>query len=187
MRTTKWAVLAVVFALSSAGLWSCKKERTQPPAQGPNAEAPEAQQTPSEEHIEQMREHCPMAMQGVRVEVSNIQGGIAMTFTTQEGDADNLRERVEHLAEMYEKRHERQGMMWHDMGGDMGHRGGHEAQRGMMPQVDTNVVEVENGARLELMPRDEANLDALREHVRMHQQRMQAGACWMLQEESEQY
>jgi hypothetical protein len=78
------------------------------------------------------------------------------------------------------------------MGGEgMGHGGrgmggegmgmGHMAGRAHMPAASNTVTDTDKGARLELRPTDPSQLDALREHVRRHQERMHSGECWMLQ------
>ncbi len=59
---------------------------------------------------------------------------------------------------------------------------GSGANMGMMPRAKATVTEVDNGVRLELVPVDASQLDSLREQLRWHQQRMQAGNCWMWQE-----
>ena len=54
---------------------------------------------------------------------------------------------------------------------------------GMMPAATATVEEVDGGARIVLMPTDPSQIEALRDHVRMHHERMQSGACPMLQTE----
>lgn len=148
--------------------------------------------------------NCPMAAPGdVNVSVADTKTGVALTFTTdQKGDVANLRQRAQHLAAMYTS-HSGQGMMmWRYMHGRgmgpgmmgrgmgpgqgmgpgmMGRRGmGQGYGRGPMPAANATVSDVDHGARIELVPKDTSQLDALRQRARMHQQRMAAGACWMM-------
>lgn len=140
--------------------------------------------------MEQLRMGCPMVVEAAKVDVKDTDGSIALTFTTASDNVDDLRTRVRHIARMYEMHGGRGEMMWHHMGGrtagEMG-RGdgagrGAMAARGTMPAVRTRVEEIDRGARLVLTPADPAQLVTLREHLRMHQQRMQSGECWMLQQ-----
>jgi hypothetical protein len=139
--------------------------------------------------MQQFRAGCPMVVKGAAVAVSDTEGGVALTFTTDKGDVGDLRARVEHMARMYEMHRGRGSMMWHQMGGgSMPHGGtgmgmGHMGARGAMPGASATVSEIEKGARLELKANDSSQLEALREHVRWHQQRMSTGECWMLQGE----
>jgi hypothetical protein len=140
----------------------------------------------------QLRAGCPMVVQGADVKVSDTEGAVALTFTTDTGDVADLRTRVQHMAQMYQMHHGQTGMMWHHMGGKAakgtGHGGpgmggedmGHMARRGPMPTASATMTNTDLGARLELRPSDASQLDALREHVRWHQQRMHSGECWML-------
>lgn len=141
--------------------------------------------------MEQMSATCPMVVEGAKVEVADTATGVALTFTTDsEGDVADLRERARQMAAMYESHGGRGGMMWHRMGRGMGRGMGAGAGRGMgagpghpMPAAKATVTEVDKGARVELVPTDAAQLDALREHMRFHQQRMSSGECWMAQDQ----
>jgi hypothetical protein len=198
MKTTKIIILATALALSSVALWACKKDNGQ---SGP-AVSPEAQQMQDQdqgaaadstgmqpEMMQQMKAGCPMLVQGVEVEASDTDSGVMLAFTTETGDVADLQQRVHHMAQMYQMHGGHGGMMWQHMGeGGMGHGGGHMghmAKHGQMPAASAQVTELKNGARLELTPTDPGDLVGLREHVRMHQQRMQSGECWMLQEQPE--
>ena len=101
---------------------------------------------------------CPMDVSGTQVATEDIDGGIAIVFTTT-GDVADLRARVSHLAEMH-KDHE-------------GHEHGHE-----MPAADAAESDVDGGARVELEAADAASVDALRDHVKEHVAKMQSsGTC----------
>lgn len=150
----------------------------------------EGTQPMSASSLNEMRSGCPMVVEGAEVSLEDADGGIAMVFTTKTGDVADLRQRVRNLAGMYEMHAGHGHMMWRHMGGGrhMGQGpgmgmmdGGMSEGYGPMPAVRTSVTQVRNGARLELTPADELNLESLRRHVRWHEERMQSGDCWMLQ------
>jgi hypothetical protein len=145
--------------------------------------------------MNKLQSYCPMAGQDVQTEVSDVDNGVALTFTTKTGDVDELRQRVRRMAEMYAARSSRREMHWQAMGrGGMGPGGGGPGRmmgaenkgamgrRGPMPAADTKVEEVEGGARIVLTPKDSSQLKALREHAHWHQQRMQSGECPVFQQ-----
>lgn len=186
MARTSLVVVILTLAVSA-----CRNDAQQTePASSPQARESSAQarmppgRGPGPGHgagMHGMTGACPMAVADVSVDVADTKDGVALTFTTREGDVADLRGRVQQMATMYEVHRGRGRMMWHPMGQGRGRGQGMQA-RGMLPAVAANVIEIENGARLELTPRDPAQLDLLREHMRAHQQRMQSGECWMLQE-----
>ncbi len=189
MGFARFQNLTIASMLAAAALWSCNEESAPEPEQS----AQHMQQPPSPmpagggDMMQQLRAACPMVVDGADVEVSDTDEGVVLAFTTQAGDADDLRARVEQMAQMYEMHRGQRGMMWHHMGGQGQGRGGpgtgmgHMTGRGPMPAATATVTEVDRGARLELRPTDVSQLEDLREHVRWHQQRMESGECWMLQ------
>ena len=114
-----------------------------------------------------MAEMCPMGVPGTTVAESEIAGGAGLSFTTTT-DVTELRRRVRGMAEM----HNQPGHGGMTGGGGM--MGG-----GMMPAASASSEDVAGGARLDFMPTDAAQLQALREHVRMCAHRMAAGECPM--------
>lgn len=173
-------------------------------------QAPSAMPGAVDGDLEQLRAACPMVVQGTAVTAADTEGGVALTFTTDSGDVADLRTRVRHMAEMYGMHQGQAGRMWHHMGGaGMGKGGsgmgsgdmmgsgspagddpasagggagmGHMAGRGPMPAASYTTTDTEMGARLELQPTDKSQLEALREHVRWHQERLNSGECWGLQ------
>jgi hypothetical protein len=152
---------------------------------------------------------CPMQVQGTKVEASNTDNGAALTFTTT-GDVAALRQRVTAMAEMHNTHHGgagaaagcpcpmRQGQAQgcacpaREAGPGQGGsgceacpkhgEGGKGMKRGMhMPASRVTTEEVEGGVRLVFTPTEEARLDALRESVRHHAERMSTGQCPMMQ------
>ena len=96
---------------------------------------------------------CPMHDGATTVSVVDLEGGVALTFTTAE-NVDALRAHVAHMAE----EHNRKGMM------------------------DARAVaeDVDGGARLVLTPNDPAQLATLRDHARAHAEGMRKGDCPMM-------
>jgi hypothetical protein len=190
MSSARFPTLTIASVFVAAALWSCNKNNaSEPEPAGPQAQEQTSSpmSTTGGGMTQELRAGCPMVVEGADVEVTDTEGGVALTFTTEVGDVGDLRARVQHMAEMYGMHRGRRGMMWHHMG----HQGrgragpgmgmGHMAGRGPMPAATATVTEIDRGARLELRPTDASQLEALREHVRWHQQRMESGECWMLQ------
>lgn len=146
---------------------------------GAGAEPEQPRATAGAEHGQEMHDHgggmhgqmmqgsdemaCPMMLEGAEVSVENIDQGVAMTFTTDRSeDVPELRERVRGMATMHEQH---AGMM---EGGMMGGQGGMSA----MPPSTVSVVDVPQGARLELVASEAADVDSLRQHASMHAEHM---------------
>jgi hypothetical protein len=143
-----------------------------------------------------LRDQCPTVGEDVSLEVSDTESGVALEFTTATDDVDDLWRRARHMADMYAMHDGHGQMMWHYMGGehmepDEGHGAGmmggpvgemmHEG--GPMPAADATVEDLEEGARIVLIPDDAAQLETLRQHARWHAERMRSGECWMLEEQ----
>jgi hypothetical protein len=97
------------------------------------------------------------------VSVENTDQGVAVTFTNDRSqDVVELRERVRGMAAM----HEHHAGMKSD--GMMGGQGGMSA----MPPSTVSVVDVPQGARLELVANEAADVDSLRQHASMHAEHM---------------
>ena len=192
MRVAHFVFATVLVVLSGSTLWSCNKDNTQSsPTARPQPEeqlSPQAMPAGGAGMMQQLRTGCPMVVQGADVAVSDTEGGVALTFTTDAPDVSDLRTRVRSMAQMYEMHRGHGAMMWHQMRGeDIGHGSGmgmeHMAGSGPMPAASSAVTDTDKGARIELRPTDASQLDTLRQHVRLHQQRMHSGECWMLQEQ----
>jgi len=131
--------------------------------------------------MEELRSGCPMAIEGTKVEATDTDSGIALSFSSDKANISELRRRVRHLGHMY-KMHRFQGrMMWHRMLGGAGDaKRMHRSVEGHMPGVSARVEETPEGARIILDAKDKDELDAVRNHGRWHQERMQSGECWMM-------
>jgi hypothetical protein len=105
-----------------------------------------------------MMQGSPMMMGDVEVTASDTETGIAVLFTSKTGDVDEVRQRVEHMADMY----------------------GNPAAGGMMMRRNltpgTAIYEaVPGGARVTLTPKDAAQLDEYRAQVRARVNMMKDG------------
>jgi hypothetical protein len=137
-------------------------------------------------------EACPMMVQGASIDVEDTADGVALRFTSSTpADVDDLRNRVQHMARMYEMQTGEEGqagsMMWHRMGHmradqDQGAAGQQQGPTGVMPAAVATVEEIDNGVRLVLKPKNNEQLSTLREHARDHERRMESGECWMAQQ-----
>ena len=184
-------VIAVVALLAAGAATSASSSEPESPAVG----------SPGHEHAKaSMGDMCPMRVQGTTLTATDVEGGIALEFTTSTGDVAELRKRVRQMAEMHNS---------HDMGGgeevvagspaDVGSQHEHAAGagtgagrepsshqgmmmgRGMkMPAATATANDTDGGARLVLRPNNATQLDALREHVRTHAARMAHGDCPMM-------
>lgn len=126
---------------------------------------------------------CPMRVEGTQVTASDVEGGIALTFTTATGDVSELRQRVQRMAEMHgQSGHMPMGPGGAAAGPGQGHHGTRMGHGMRMPEATTSIEEVPGGSRLVLRPKDPAMLGALREHARQHSEHMQGGACPMMAE-----
>lgn len=186
MRVYRLVELAVaVFAAMTAGCASTSG--------GQPAPAARAAPAPAHEHGMGAMAMCPMQVPGTKVAAADVEGGVALSFTTSTGDVSDLRQRVRRMAEMHNQHHSGGMMMGgHHGPGEHEHEGGsaagHECCGGammrggmtMMPAATASAEDIQDGARLVLRPTDPAQLGALREHIRMHAARMARGECPMM-------
>ena len=100
---------------------------------------------------------CPMMVDGAQVAVSDAGGGVAMVFTTKDGDVEDLRARVENLAEAHQR-------------------------GGMMPMADAQVraEDVEGGAQLIFVPVSAEQVETMRVYVQRAAAELGSGDCGML-------
>ena len=147
-----------------------------------------------------MADMCPMQVAGTSVRTEDVEGGVAIAFSTT-GDVAELRRRVAHMVEMHDRsagggRQHGMAMHGHQGSAAPGHHhhgsppaaGGQAPGRAMggpgmsgprMPAADARSEDVEGGARMVLTPRDPTELTALREHTRQMAERMATGECPM--------
>lgn len=136
---------------------------------------------------------CPMQVAGTTVTSKDIEGGVAIVFTTSAGNTVALRERVQRMAERHNHKYAGGGMMMADHAPGnamkMGHRGlGSGMMKGggmRMPAATAAVEDIDGGARLVLRPKAPTQLEALREHARMRADRLARGDCPMMSPDAE--
>jgi hypothetical protein len=164
------------------------------------AEAEEAEGEEAEGDRAGMK-HCPMADEDTEVAAENTENGVAMVFTTT-GDVDELRERVQWMAQHHGKMKDHGKMKGHGKkkghakmeGKKKGHakmegkKKGH-AKHGMMaksmPQATVTAEEVDQGMKLVFSSDDEKAVEKLQKHIGQHVEQVKAGGCPMKYDKSE--
>ncbi len=145
-----------------------------------------------------------MDVPGTQISAVDTVSGESLTFTTTPDRAAELQRRVHGMADMHNQHHAAGGMMGGSMhegmmgnagaGGTMGgsmHEGmmGHAGAGGttggtsgmmMPPPSHTAVVDLPNGARVDVTPEAPADLERLQSAVRQHAQHMQQSGCGMM-------
>lgn len=130
-------------------------------------------------------EACPMEVPGTTVSAQDVEGGVALAFTTSSPQVDEVRRRVQHMAAMTEGEgiDDTQGKTPAETGEHEGmhegmHEGAKEETAPLAEVVDSATAEnIENGARLTLRTDDPAELAQLRQRAREHAQMMARGEC----------
>lgn len=175
-----------------------EQAQTQQQADEHAAHHPEGQQAGAEQMADKqqmMAQMCPMQVEGTTRQVVKLDDSVAMDFTTT-GDVEELRQRVQKMAQMHEKMHADGGMMhgqMHGQHGQMQHGQMHgqmtEEQRQMrqqmmqmMSDVTVETEEIENGMRMKFTPKDAAQADKMYQMMQKHAQMMEGnGQCPMMQ------
>jgi hypothetical protein len=190
---TMCRTVAVLWVSLLAGLGCASEQRATSPAAAPGEAATEVERPPT-------AELCPMNVPDTEVQVEDYGGGVALLFTTETGDVEELRRKVQQFAELHNAHYQNPRMVhggqwqgWErrdaleegraeSKGGPMGwHR---QATPGLAPEDSARleqpvvgsvakVVPTENGARLILEPTHPQHLEQLKQHVREHASRMQ--------------
>src|SRR5690554_215737 len=108
---------------------------------------------------------CPLVVDNVRVEIEEVPTGAALNFRTTDGDVDELQERVEQMARMYEQHDSTRGtVMWQHhshMRGGMDQQGQQQEQAQqreqqgqamrVIPPSTAMVEDLDDGARMVLI------------------------------------
>ena len=125
---------------------------------------------------------CPMDVPGTTVSAVDVDGGIALAFTTDTEHVTELRTRVHELADMHEKGTCPGHAHGPHMGQGMGQGARGEGNPGeAMIDATAAVEDTPSGALLVFKPRDALALDSLREQVRKRAERMADHSCPMMQ------
>lgn len=112
---------------------------------------------------------CALGVPGATVAAADTIGGLSLTFTAKDRTPE-LRARVKDAAAMFGKgEHLGQG---HE--GTHGHGGGHGLHAESLPKATATVEEVDGGARIDFMPADQADREALRAQLRERETAMNA-------------
>jgi hypothetical protein len=143
-----------------------------------------------------MAKMCPMKVEGTTRQVVKLDDAVVMDFTTT-GDVEELRQRVQKMAQMHEKMHAEGGMMHGGMHGEQGQMQHGKMQNGkmtekqrqmrqqmmqMMSDVTVTTEEIDAGMRMKFTPKDAAQADKLYQMMQKHTQMMQEnGQCPMMQ------
>ena len=159
------ALSGMVVAVLLGGCASTSGARSEPTTDSTAAPADQ-----SGMNMKMMAEKCPMKVPGTTVAATDVEGGVALAFITSTGDVAELRQRVRGMAEMHNHHHATGGMMNGGMmNGDM-----------MIPAATASAEDIKGGARLVLRPKEQSQLEALREHARKHAGQMNTGECPMM-------
>lgn len=146
-----------------------------------------------------MAANCPMNVQGTSVQAENIAGGAALVFVTT-GDVAALRERVRNMATSRESTSMSEPL---EMGLNQPTRPGDaegsavgakigdaddgvsaggmsdESMSGEPVDVDTQVEDIDDGARLLLIATNPSDVETLRTQTEQQAERLTAGECPM--------
>lgn len=187
---------------AQAGAPAAQIEQTQGPMMdAPAAHHPDGQEagtTQANDHQQMMQQMCPMQVEGTTRKIVKLDNAVALDFTTT-GDVDELRRRVQKMAQMHEKMHGEGGMMQGQHGqmqggqGQMMHgemhgqmtdeqRQMHQQMMQMMSGVTVRTESIDGGMRMVFTPKDATQVDRLYEMMERHSQMMgEYGPCPMMQ------
>ena len=104
--------------------------------------------------ITQVGSSCPMMVQGATVSMRDAQGGVALVFTTQSGDVEELRARVEKMGEVH-----------------------HSTNMMPMADAEVRVEDVVDGAQLVFIPADIEQVEMMRLHLQKAATELESGEC----------
>ena len=136
---------------------------------------------------------CPMDLQGTNVRVEDTRNGVALTFTTgDKGSIDQLRDHVRQFSEQLTQartssstetqERQRDRTSADTLEGESRRSDEQNAQRQMMEQLrnvrgSTTVGDVTNGARLEITPASNTEVNLLRARAHMIAAHLHMGSC----------
>ena len=112
---------------------------------------------------------CPTEVPGTIVNVDRFDGGIALVFTTLIGDVNDLRARVHHSAEQIERERTSASGDSQPLATDV-----HAFKD--IPTTAT-AIDIDSGARLELRPVSDQDLDRLRTAAEQRATQLASGQC----------
>lgn len=124
---------------------------------------------------ERVPDVCPADIDGLNVRVSAVPGGGALVFTAPADKVSDLRDRLNHFAEIHAE--SRSSEHEHDPIGVHGHEEFVDAQAMIHRARDVRVVDIPRGARLEFRLEDGASVQELRAELREDARILREGAC----------
>ncbi len=192
------AVAVAVIGVGCAGTRSAEASRTAPRPEQPESAAA-TPGNPAESGGEAQRPpmhgggtmQCPMEVPGTQVSAADTPEGESVTFTTSSPDAvPDLRARIHAMADRYERRQQEmqsqagQGGAAEGGGAEAGSAGSGSAEPQQAPARRAGsravVEDIEGGARVDITPNDQAEVDRLRTAIRNRVAQMQeTGSCAM--------
>lgn len=119
-----------------------------------------------------------MKVTGTTVWAEDIEGGVALRFTTT-GDVAELQSRLQRMAQMHNRQAaDRRGRGPHEHG--MHGHPEHAMMGGPAMQAKARAENLEDGGRLVFTPRDPEQLADLQQALRTHAEKMSSGRCPMM-------
>ncbi len=145
------------------------------------------------EKQQKMMQMCPMEVEGTTRQVVKLDDGVALDFTTT-GDVEELRNRVQNMAQKHGEMHGEGGMMHGKghgegdmMGGEMHakmtdeQRQMRQQMRQMMAGATVGTEQITDGMRMTFTPKDAAQTDELFQMMDEHSEMMgEQGQCPMM-------
>jgi hypothetical protein len=190
-RTVRICYLLVAGVITTACTRSASSEGSSPAAvaAGQEASGPSVATDEGPAKAPMASCPCPMDVPGATVLASDVEGGIALEFSTDLNHVAQLRARVQQMASMHNNhacpaRTDARYGQGKGPGVGMG-AGPHGHRQPMDPMIDAvaSVEEISNGARLVFTPRDALALETLRQQVRRRAEHMADRSCPMMQQQ----
>lgn len=145
---------------------ACHHEQTRATAPPPVATT---QPVPQSTQRHPLTHDCPTEVPGTTVNVDRFDGGIALVFTTLIGDVNDLRARVHHTAEQIERERTSASGESEPIATD--------AQAFSSIPTTATAIDIDAGARLELRPVSDQDLDRLRTAAEQRATQLASGQC----------
>lgn len=108
-----------------------------------------------------MAQMCPMKVEGTTTSIEKLDEAVAVDFTTPEGDVDELRHRVEKMAERH--------------GEHPGNMKNAAKRKKIMANSTAETEKIEDGVRMKVRPKTSDQMGMLYEHMSKHSEMMAKG------------
>lgn len=125
---------------------------------------------------------CPMEVPGTKARAENVSGGVAIVFTTTQGDVADLQQRVQQMADLHNQHHAQgQTTAGQAQQGAQAQQGQQGAQAHSMIPAQARAENTARGARLVLIAQSAKQVKQVRQEIRKHAQQMvSSGQCSMM-------